>query len=381
MGPMPKVHFASAKDTDMFYLVRRRIPDPFFHIDTGKKKLVFLNALEIDAFNEGNSNKKLKAVPLQLFVKEMRALKIKASPINKLALVIFKKHGLLKKKVSVSKYFPLDMADFLRSQGVILIVADDFLPERRTKTRSEIKHIRDSVARTCKAFAFIEKVLRQSKISGNKLLYKGKPLTSEFLKEEVEFLLFKEGLECPEGLIISCGVHAAMPHHGGSGPIRPHQTIVCDIFPRDRQTGYFADVTRTFVKGRPSKKVTDMYDAVKKAQAESMNVVKSGVKAADVHNVSAKVIKEAGFDVGEKGLPAGRQGYIHGLGHGVGLDVHEHPSLSPASKDVLEAGDVITIEPGLYYPKWGGVRLEDVVVVTKEGYENLTDLKRDLIIA
>ena len=378
---MPKVHFASSKDTDMFYLVRKKIPDPFFYVDTGKKKLVFLNALEIDAFNESNEDRSLQAMPLDALIKDIRELKLETSPLNKLAFALFKKNNLLDKEVSVSRHFPLDMADFLRSQGATLVVADTFLAERRSKTKEEIGHIRESCKRTLTAFERIEEVLCESVIKNDALEYKGQTLTSEYLKEEIERFLFLQDMENPEGLIISCGPHAAMPHHGGAGPIRPHETIVCDIFPRNRTNGYFADITRTYVKGTPSQKVVDMYDAVKKAQEEAMKHVAPGVKAADVHNVSAKIIKEAGFDAGGKSLPAGRQGYIHGLGHGVGLDVHEAPSLSPNSKDILEEGDVITIEPGLYYPEWGGVRMEDVVVVTKDGFDSLTNYKRNLLIA
>jgi len=378
---MPKVRFASTQDPDLFYIVQKRIADPFFLVDTGAKKYVFLNVLEIDAFKEHNTNPNLEAVVLDDLIRKSRNLQLpNTSPLNKLALTLFQEYELLHKQVTVSKHFPLDLADFLRSQGANLTVTDQFMPERRRKTSEEIAHIREAVRQTYTAFELIETVLRQSVIKGDTLEYEGEVLTSEYLRQEVELHLFKQGLESPEGLIISCGPHAAMPHHGGTGPIRPHQTIVCDIFPRDRVSGYFADITRTFVKGTPSVKAIAMYEAVKSAQMEATKAVKPGIAASEVHAVAADIIKAAGFDTGDKSLPAGRQGFIHGLGHGVGLEVHESPSVSPYSNDTLEEGDIITVEPGLYYPEWGGVRLEDVVAVTLNGYENLTNYPRNFII-
>lgn len=370
---MPRLHFASTRDPDMFYLVRRTIADPFFFLETSGEQFVYLNALEIDAFNEQNTHANLQAIALDELYKRAKEEKVDAPYLSKMALALCKLHGIERQAIAVSNHFPLDLADFLRSQNITLAVQSHFLPERRKKSAEEIAHIKSAVERTESAFTLIEQILRESKITKNSLIYQTQILTSEFLKEKVELLLFENGLESPDGMIISCGIHAAMPHHSGSGPIRPHQTIVCDIFPRDRESGYFADVSRTFVKGTPSKKVIEMYEAVKKAQTQAAAAVRSGVEASAIHAIAAEAIQDVGFDVGEKG-------FIHSLGHGVGLEVHEAPHVGPNSKDTLQEGDVITIEPGLYYPEHGGVRLEDVLIVTKNGHENLCDYPRNFIV-
>ncbi len=320
-----------------------------------------------------------KAVPLGSLVDEARAMEGDASIINKVALLLFQKYQLLDVPVAVSKWFPLDMADYLRARGAKLEVCELFLPERIKKSRAEVEHIRESLRWTCAAFERIENILHESKIKEDSLVFRGEILTSEVLKREVERILFDCDMEDAEGMIISSGYQAAMPHHEGAGPIRPRTSIVCDIFPRNRTSGYFADMTRTYVKGAPPERLSKMYDAVAKAQDAAFKVIKAGVRASDAHAAAEKVIQEAGFDVGPFGQTQGRdQGFIHGLGHGLGLDVHEAPSVGPHSRTILGAGTVITVEPGLYYPEWGGVRLEDVVVVTEQGCENLTNYSRKL---
>lgn len=372
MSGMPKVHFADTNDRDMFYFVHEHIADPFFFVETERGRFVLLNVLEINAFKEKQKGD-IEAVPIEPLISEARALSKDGTTSEKFAFLVFKKYALLGRPVQVSKHFPLDIADYLRAQGAQLTVTDLFLSERLKKTTREIEYIKESVRITCKAFERIENILRASVIKGPHLIFREKILTSEYLKEEVELLLFKQGMENPDGLIISSGVQASMPHHTGSGPIFANQSIVCDIFPRNRENGYFADVSRSFVKGPPSEKVAKMYDAVRDAQDAAYAVVGSGIAAKAVHEAAAKIIRERGFDVGEKG-------FIHGLGHGVGLDVHEAPHLSATSQDTLEPGMVITIEPGLYYPEHGGVRLEDMIVITDKGYQNLTKYPRTFVI-
>lgn len=371
---MPKVHYASTKDSDMAYLVRADINDPFFYVDTGSEKLVFLDALEFDAFNDRNTNKSLKAIQIGPLQKQAMSLPGDTTLANKLALLLFNKYDLLHQPVEVSNHFPLAMADYLRSHGITLSVIDPFIPARAKKTFEEINHIRESIQRTCKAFEGIEAILHASSERDGFLEYEGQTLTSEYMKKKVDEILLREDMENNDGLIISCGVHAAMPHHSGKGPLRPNQTIVCDIFPRNRTTGYFADMTRTYVKGTPTEQVLKMYKGVKRAQDEAIAAIKPGVPAKEIHDISVRAIEKAGFDTGEKG-------YTHGLGHGLGLAVHESPMLSGRSNAILKVGNVVTVEPGLYYPEWGGVRLEDVVVVTKDGCENLTNYRRELSIS
>ena len=222
----------------------------------------------------------------------------------------------------------------------------------------------------------MEDVLRASTISGDTLLYEGNVLTSEFLSAKVEQTLLSRDLASECGMIVSCGSHAAIPHHRGAGPIRPHQTIICDLFPRHRKTGYFSDITRTFVKGTVSDEIKKMYDAVYEAQTTAVKMIKPGVERSDVHQACIDIFLARGYHAGDKG-------FTHGTGHGLGIDLHEAPYVRGASEvsGVFEPGHVVTVEPGLYYPEIGGIRIEDVVWVTEDGNDNLTTYHKDYHIA
>jgi Xaa-Pro aminopeptidase len=384
---MPKVIFASTLDSDMRYAVKTNITGSFFYIETKGKKYAFLDKVDFGVIRPlkgltlrnskslalGRKRSNLEMVPLEPLAKEARKLKFRISDRNKLAYYIFKKYGLVGRKVEVPIHFPLDMADFLRKHGAKLTPTFPFFPERAVKTKEEIEYIKESLTHTKMAFRIIENILRKSKIRGSRIYFKNKVLTSEFLKQAAEKILFENGMFDILGMIISSGKQTAIPHHNGSGPIRPHQPIVCDIFPRHRESGYFADMTRTFVKGNPSIEIQKMYAVVLKTQLATMKKIRAGVSAKEVYEIAANVILKESYDVQEKG-------FTHGLGHGVGLDIHEKPSLKPHSEDILEAGNIITIEPGLYYPKIGGIRLEDMILITKSGCKNLTNYPKKLIL-
>lgn len=164
--------------------------------------------------------------------------------------------------------------------------------------------------------------------------------------------------------IVSCGDETAMPHCTGSSQIKANEPIVIDIFPKSDSTGYHADMTRTLSRGEPSKEVIDLYNAVREAVHIGEKVLTPGISGSEVHNKVKDYFEECGYHTDS-------EGFIHSLGHGVGLEVHEQPSLSP-SGGILEAGNVVTIEPGLYYHGIGGVRIENLLVVTKSGSNRIT---------
>lgn len=380
-----KVIFASTQDSDMRYAVKTNITSSFFYIETKGGKYALLDKVDFGILanpkaklwgiaSESEQGKKLsfgiKAIPLEPLSKKAKLLKLKTSDRNKLAYYIFKKYGLVGKRVEVPIHFPLDMADFLRKYGTKLTPTFPFFPERAIKSKEEIGYIRENLAHTKMAFRIIENILQRSKIKNNRIYYQNKILTSEFLKKEAEKALFERGMQDTLGMIISSGKQTAIPHHNGSGRVLPYQPIVCDIFPRHRKSGYFADMTRTYVKGKPSPEIAKMYRAVLKVQDEIFKKIRPGVSASKLHRKAALIFAKLGYDAG----------FIHGLGHGIGLDIHEKPSLKPNSEDILEAGNIITIEPGLYYPKIGGVRIEDIVLVTKTGCKNLTNYPKKMII-
>jgi len=360
---MAKFAYDSTKNADLFYAIKVPVLDPFFFIDLGQAKYVFLDHRELGFFQEKNKNPNLQAVLLK-----------PSGSFEDFAWQLLEQYGLGQGELEVPFNFPLQLADFLRSKGIELSVQESLYPERAIKTTEEVQAIRQSVQKTEKAFALIERILRESTIQENSILYNEEVLTSEFLKSEAEKLLLKEDMISEEGIIISCGQHAAIPHHPGEGGLKPHQTIVCDLFPRSRTTGYFADITRTFVKGAPPEEIQKMYEAVLLAQQEGIKAVALGKKASDIHKVCIDVLLQAGYHVGDKG-------FVHNTGHGLGLEVHENPRLGEKSEETLEPGNVVTIEPGLYYPERGiGIRIEDDILVTAQGAENLVSYPKGWVI-
>ena len=330
-----------------------------------------MNVLEIDAFEERREGA-VSAVALESVIAKARMIPGDAPLLHKLALRIVREYGRVGQDIVVSRHLPLDIADYLRLQGERLVIQEPFLPQRANKSAVQVDAIAGATARCTKAFVHIENMLRESVIDGDVLKYRGDVLTSELLHQETLLNFCANGLENTDGPTIACGAHAAMPHHHGTGPVRPHQTIVCDLYPRDRESGYYADMTRTYVKGEPSDTMRRMYDAVAKAQDAAFSAVRPGVPAKDVHEAAAEAIRDAGFDAGQKG-------FTHSIGHGLGLDLHELPGVGPDRK---RAGNrhAILSNRGCIYPEHGGVRIEDTVVVTERGYRNLTNYPREFII-
>lgn len=372
---MTKLLYANTKNSDMLYRIGFDVPDAFFLIETDNAQYVFLDSREYGVFKEKNKNPRTELVLLDPLVKAASQMEMQTSIANKLALYLLQKYELTASPVQVPAEFPVAMADFLRANGVTLQPISPFYPERLVKRPQEVDAIRESLRRTQEAFKLIEAVLRESRIVGETLEYRGTTLTSEWMRQEVERVLLEQDMLNSEGMIISCGPHAAIPHHPGSGALRPHTTIICDIFPRHRASGYFADMTRTYVKGTPSDAVRKMYAAVQAAQETAMRAIKPGMNTHDAHHISVDLFAAEGYESG-----VGERGFCHGTGHGLGLDVHEDPFLRATHQQVLEQGNVITIEPGLYYPEHGGVRIEDVVVVTADGCENLTQYHKEYLI-
>jgi Xaa-Pro aminopeptidase len=172
--------------------------------------------------------------------------------------------------------------------------------------------------------------------------------------------------------IVSCGEDTAIPHIAGTGPLKSDEPIVIDLFPVDERSGYYADMTRTVVKGKPSPEILAMYKALRDAKQLGISKIKAGVTGAEVHQTVVDFFKDQGYE-------SGTRGFVHNLGHGVGLQVHELPTVGPAGT-VLATGNVITVEPGLYYPGIGGVRLEDIGSVTAHGFDNFTQFPEDLVV-
>ncbi|MBI4395272.1 MAG: aminopeptidase P family protein, partial [Candidatus Omnitrophica bacterium] len=296
-------------------------------------------------------------------------------PITETEIVHFLLKERRAEKLLVPADFPIEYADQLRAKGYsIRFKRDPFFEKRMVKTQSEIKAISETQRATERAVKEAIQILKKSKIKGRFLIYQGKKLTSEFVKQIINVSLMESDCIAAH-TIVSCGKQCVDPHNQGSGPLLAHQSIIMDVFPHSSQSRYFADMTRTVVRGKASEKLKKMYRAVREGQEIAFDRIRDGADGAKIHEAIARHFERLGFKTGEIG---GRmQGFFHGTGHGVGLDIHEPPRIS-RGRDILRAGVVITVEPGLYYLDTGGVRIEDMVLVTKTGCKNLTKFPKIL---
>ncbi|WP_144798843.1 M24 family metallopeptidase [Halorubrum depositum] len=286
--------------------------------------------------------------------------------------------------VSMPPRGPVGTADAMRERGVdVAVDGDDLLREvRAVKTDEEVEAIRDAQRANEAAMRAAEELLASADVAGEGdgadgdaepgtlLLADGEPLTSERVAEEIEVTLLRHGCALDE-TIVAGGAQAADPHDRGSGPLRANEAIIIDIFPRSKATKYNADMTRTFCVGEPPAALREWYDLTERALAAALDAVEPGATGEDVHAAACEVYEEAGEPTFRTD-PETETGFIHSTGHGIGLDVHESPRLASGGGE-LEPGHVVTVEPGLYDPDVGGVRIEDLVVVTEDGYENLTE--------
>ncbi len=274
-------------------------------------------------------------------------------------------------------------ADALRDRGLAL-TPDRKLFEalRRAKTPEEVAHVEKAQRAVEEACEHAVGILREAEVDGEgALLWRGEALTSEILRSEINVELLRRNC-LGDGTIAAGGSQAADPHERGSGPLRAGESIILDIFPKDLSSRYYADMTRTFVKGDPNEELRRMYDAVLESQEAALAMIGPGVNGRDVHRKVADVLHEAGYKTNvhdqEPGKPL-TEGFFHGTGHGVGLEIHEAPRLAPVDEDLIP-GDIVSVEPGLYYPEVGGVRIEDLVVVTEDGCRNLTRFPKEFVV-
>lgn len=287
------------------------------------------------------------------------------------------KKSVSDRKLTVDRSFPYGLAEKLKKAGFKLNLSGKPLcPQREIKTAEEIKAVQQSQRAAVAAMKTAVQLIASSKpASGNKLLIGKKPLTSEAVRAAICHRLLDSDCTAEE-TIVSCGTASADPHERGEGSLFAGQPIVIDIFPRSAKTGYWGDITRTVCRGPAPAELKKMYQTVKAAQAAQLKAVKAGVYTDTIHQTGVELMKKRGYQTGKvDGVP---QGFIHGTGHGVGLEIHESPRISSAIHQKLRVGHVITVEPGLYYPELGGIRIEDTVAVTKEGYKMLVPCAKQL---
>ena len=347
---------------DMRYAAGFSTPDEFFYYEMGEVRGVICSALE---FNRARSQARPGvAVRQENEFNGPDRVRIACALAAELRVDGF----------FVPQSFPLGTAEKMRMAGVAVEPFDGtFFPEREFKNDDEIQLVtlaqRAGEAGCRRAF----EILRESDISKERMLYwNGEPLTSEILRAEIDITMVRLGM-LPTGTICAGGVQGSQPHNVGSGHLPADMPIVMDIFPRSVVTGYWGDLTRTVVKGRASDIVKKAYDTVLTARECCKAAVCAGADPAELHLTAVKIMEKNGFYTGCG--DQGDFGFFHGLGHGVGLDIHEAPRLSLRNSKPLQGGEIVTVEPGLSYPEWGGIRLEDLVTVTQDGSRCLTQLE------
>ncbi len=357
---------ASESDANLYYATRFIAPDPFIFLDVQGKRLLLMSDLEMDrARNQSTVDQVLSYSEWERRAKTQG----NASPgsIDVLHLVL-QDHGV--KQLLVPANFPFGHALRLQALGYQLEAKKEpFYARRAIKTDEEIRYIEDAQRATETAVAAAHEALRKTDIRENALWLDGSPLTSERIKKLINVKLMER--DCvAQHTIVAGGDQACDPHDEGSGPLPAHRSIIFDVFPRSATTRYFADMSRTVLRGTASPELKRLYQAVKDAQEEAIAKVRAGADGTKIHQGICDRFDAAGYATG---LVNGRmQGYFHGTGHGVGLDIHEHPRIS-RNGSILQEGEVVTVEPGLYYPGLGAVRIEDMVLVTRDGCRNLTD--------
>jgi Xaa-Pro aminopeptidase len=278
------------------------------------------------------------------------------------------------KSAVVPANFPLGYAEELAVNKIRVRATDGlFWPEREAKSDKEIEMIGRALRITEAGLKRAVEVLKGSKPgSGKRLLWNGKTLTSEMLRAEIDSSVLRAG-GLPTGTIVAGGDQACDPHERGHGPLYADSLIILDVFPRDAKTGYFGDMTRTVLRGRVSEAQRKLWETVKAGQALALKRIKAGVDGMTIHKAIQQFFAGRGFPTEVRN--GRRVGFFHGTGHGLGLEIHEHPRLQ---KVVLKDRQVLTVEPGLYYPGLGGAREEDVVMVTKTGCRILSRFPKQL---
>jgi Xaa-Pro aminopeptidase len=371
------IYADSFRSPDMRHAVPLGVPDPFLYAEQNGSRHVFASSMEAT---------RIRGLGLfdvhvheELGFDELMASGIDESELYaRLALRAVDSLGL--SRASVPKDFPVWLADRLRADGVQLDVDQQvFDDRRRAKTEAQVAGMRRAQRAAEAAMDACRALLRRAEIRGDELMLDGEQLTVERVKADLN-VVFAANDTTADEYIVAPGAQGAVGHDMGSGPIRPGTPLVVDIFPRDNASAVYTDMTRTFVVGEVPDDIREWHRLCKEALDAAIAQIRAGVEARAVFDLTCDIFEAAGEPT-QRTKQAGEtlaDGFFHGLGHGVGLEVHEEPSMGRLANKKLVAGDVVTVEPGLYRSGYGGVRLEDIVLVTETGAENLTDYPYDL---
>jgi Xaa-Pro aminopeptidase len=348
---------ASETNADQLYATAFFAPDPFLFIETDGRTAVLLSDLEID---RGRKQASVDDVVAYSEIEKLLPRRgKKPPPYAAVAAAFLKTRGVRRARVPAA--FPLGLARDLEERGVrIAPVAGHFWPGREIKSDAELRQISRALRNTEIGLTRGIEVLKSATIrKDRKLVWGGGVLTSERLRAEIESAILHAGGFASNNSIIAGGQQACDPHERGHGPLRAHELIILDVFPRDARTGYYGDLTRTVVRGRANDAQRRLWETCLDGQRMALRAMKPGVAGFGVHERVKGFFTEQGYPTE---LRDGRwRGFFHGTGHGLGLDLHEEPRMA---RTVFKPGQVFTVEPGIYVPGIGGVRHEDVVTIT-----------------
>ncbi len=363
------LHVGDGGDSDLYYLTEFDVPDSVVYLYTEEGSTLVVSSLEYERAKKEARVDKVKNTS------EYLSGDRRGDPEARLYLL----DGLLSDhevgSVAVPRSFSVWLADGLRDRGYVVGSVDSPVEDaRRCKDGGEIDLIRKAQKATEAALGKAEEMLATADARDGELVLDGEPLTAERVKTEIEVALLHRRCHL-EDVIVACGPGGADPHWRGEGRLTAGEPVIVDVFPR-HDSRYHADTTRTWVVGEPADEVEEAFDVTVEAMMEAFTVLEegAGVSGEMVHDAVCDVYEEHGYETTRDDAT---EGFVHSTGHGVGLDVHEPPRLSEGG-DELRAGDVVTVEPGLYYQSWGGVRVEDLVVVRGDGFDNLTEYPVDL---
>jgi Xaa-Pro aminopeptidase len=359
------VMFGSSEYADMRYITRFITTDPIvFARKRGEPGFIVVSRMEYERASREAKVRVLSRAEAGL----LQILEEEKDRWRAYAVMI---HRLVGGPILVPPDLPFALGKYLSDLTTITVDPGTIQEMRARKKAEEIREITRVQEATGVAMKKAITMIRRSKPKKG-ILYLGKhPLTSERIRSAMHRFLLEQGCEAKD-TIVSCGKDTALPHKTGTGPLLPEEPIIIDVFPKSVTSGYYTDMTRTVSKGIPAADIVDMYQAVREAQDIAAARIRPGVTGAEVHQAVVDFFRDRGYE-------SGAEGFVHNLGHGVGLEVHELPVLGP-SGGALKQGNVLTNEPGLYYQKTGGVRLENIGVIRRGGLECITRFPREMVL-
>jgi Xaa-Pro aminopeptidase len=371
------VYADSMRSPEMRHEVPVSIPDAFLYAEHDGRRYAVVTSFEVDRLRAATD---IEVLPYEEvgYDELIRSGMPRDQVALEMALRACRRFGIA--GAAVPPTFPVGLADHLRANGVDLRVDRKLFDDRRrVKTDAELAGIRRAQRAAEAGMDAARSLLRAAEARNGELVVDGEVLSCERLKVAIAQAFTEHGAAADE-MVVSHGPQTAVGHDMGSGPIAAGEPVVLDLFPRDRESACFADMTRTFVVGTPPPELVEYHALTLEALQKALAGVRAGVVGNDLHVQTCELFQQHGYPTQLSKEPGTvlADGFYHGLGHGVGLEVHEKPSLGMSREDPLVAGDVVTIEPGLYRQGFGGCRLEDLALVTADGAENLTDYPYDL---